>query len=189
MKTLSPTSIAFDFAVAERYEITVLCESVVTELLMNFVFFHRDGERIEDQVLLSGFTCPPNAISTAFLSEVPNGIDFGILAEINGQPVISRFCDLDGLPEPPNFVISFEIDPNTDEVFCVAGISSPFSSIASITVIPVETPPDDDVVGGEFLPIDATSLILAGAQSFSWMIPVILSVLGIGLFVVSRKSE
>ena len=47
----------------------------------------------------------------------------------------------------------------------------------------------DKVVGGEFSPIDSTALLLAGAQSFSWMIPVILSVLGIGLFVVSRKSE
>ena len=43
-------------------------------------------------------------------------------------------------------------------------------------------------VGGEFLPIETTSLILAGAQSFSWMIPVILSGIGIGLFVF-RKSE
>ena len=45
------------------------------------------------------------------------------------------------------------------------------------------------VVGGELIPIESTSLLLAGAQSFSWMIPVVLSVLGIGLFVVSRKSE
>jgi len=44
-------------------------------------------------------------------------------------------------------------------------------------------------VGGELIPIETTSLLLAGAQSFSWMIPVVLSVLGIGLFVVSRKSE
>ncbi len=44
------------------------------------------------------------------------------------------------------------------------------------------------VVGGEIIPIDSTALLLAGAQSFSWMIPVVLSVLGIGLFVVSRKS-
>ncbi len=48
---------------------------------------------------------------------------------------------------------------------------------------------DDEVVGGVFLPIETTSLILAGAQTFSWMIPLVLSVLGIGLFVVSRKSE
>ncbi len=47
----------------------------------------------------------------------------------------------------------------------------------------------DDVVGGELLPIDSTSLLVAGAQTFSWMIPVILSGIGIGLFVVSRKSE
>ena len=44
-------------------------------------------------------------------------------------------------------------------------------------------------VGGEIIPIEQTSLILAGAQTFSWMIPVILSGIGIGLFVVSRKSE
>ncbi len=44
------------------------------------------------------------------------------------------------------------------------------------------------IVGGEFLPIDSTALLLASAQSFSWMIPVVLSGLGIGLFVVSRKA-
>jgi len=54
---------------------------------------------------------------------------------------------------------------------------------------PPPPPPDDGVVGGELLPIDTTALLLAGAQSFYWMIPVVLSVLGIGLFVVSRKSE
>ena len=45
------------------------------------------------------------------------------------------------------------------------------------------------IVGGELIPIETTSLILAGAHSFSWMIPVVLSGIGIGLFVVSRKSE
>jgi len=53
--------------------------------------------------------------------------------------------------------------------------------------------PEDDgngqVVGGDFLPIETTSLLLASAQSFSWMIPVVLSVIGIGLFVVSRRFE
>ncbi len=48
---------------------------------------------------------------------------------------------------------------------------------------------DDAIIGGKIIPIETTSLILAGAQSFSWMIPLMLSVLGIGLFVVSRKSE
>ncbi len=51
------------------------------------------------------------------------------------------------------------------------------------------TPACFPAVGGEIIPIESTSLILAGAQTFSWMLPVVLSVLGIGLFVVSRKSE
>jgi len=45
------------------------------------------------------------------------------------------------------------------------------------------------IVGGEIIPIETTALLLAGAQTFSWIIPVALSVLGIGLFVVSRKPE
>jgi len=43
-------------------------------------------------------------------------------------------------------------------------------------------------VGGELLSLDTTALLVAGAQSATWMIPVVLSVLGIGLFVF-RKSE
>jgi len=42
------------------------------------------------------------------------------------------------------------------------------------------------VVGGEIIPIETTSLILAGAQTFSWMIPVIVSVIGIAI-VIARK--
>ncbi len=49
--------------------------------------------------------------------------------------------------------------------------------------------PSQCAIGGEIIPIETTSLILAGTQSFSWMIPVLLSGIGIGLFVVTRKSE
>ena len=42
------------------------------------------------------------------------------------------------------------------------------------------------LVGGETIPLETTSLILAGTQSFSWMIPILLSILGIGI-VISRK--
>ena len=54
---------------------------------------------------------------------------------------------------------------------------------------PILCPVQSEVIGGEIIPIDATSLLLTNTQTFSWMIPVVLSVLGIGLFVVSRKSE
>jgi hypothetical protein len=45
-----------------------------------------------------------------------------------------------------------------------------------------------EIIGGEIIPIETISLLLAGSQSYSWMIPVILSGIGIGLFVF-RKSE
>ena len=51
------------------------------------------------------------------------------------------------------------------------------------------TPPEP-IVGGKLLPIDTSALLVAGAQTnVTWLIPIVLSVIGIGLFVVSRKSD
>jgi len=44
-------------------------------------------------------------------------------------------------------------------------------------------------VGGQMLPIEASSLILAGAQSTTWLIPVIVSAVGIALVFGTRKSN
>ncbi|MGI0056368.1 MAG: hypothetical protein ACREAK_03210 [Nitrosarchaeum sp.] len=49
--------------------------------------------------------------------------------------------------------------------------------------------PPGEIVGGKLLSIDTTALLLAGVQSTTWTIPVMLSIVGIGMFVVSRKSE
>ena len=48
---------------------------------------------------------------------------------------------------------------------------------------------DGCLVGGETIPIETTSLILACAQSFSWMIPVVLSIVGIGLVFFRRDHK
>jgi len=45
------------------------------------------------------------------------------------------------------------------------------------------------IIGGEIIPLDQTALLLAGVQSVSmWMIPVVLSGIGIGVFVIKRRS-
>ncbi len=50
------------------------------------------------------------------------------------------------------------------------------------------TPPD--IVGGHGGPIDKTALMVTGAQlSASWMIPVLISAVGIGVFVITYKKE
>jgi len=46
---------------------------------------------------------------------------------------------------------------------------------------------DGPAVGGELIPVDSTSLLVAGAQTnAAWMIPVIVSAIGIGI-VIARK--
>ena len=46
------------------------------------------------------------------------------------------------------------------------------------------------VIGGEIIPINTTALLLAGVQSISmWMIPVVLSGAGIGVFVIMRSRK
>ena len=53
----------------------------------------------------------------------------------------------------------------------------------------IRIPPDGPVctVGGYIVPVESTPVVLAGAQmSASWMIPVIVSAIGIGI-VIARK--
>ncbi len=47
----------------------------------------------------------------------------------------------------------------------------------------------DTPVGGIFIPIDTSSLLLAGVQSISmWMIPVVVAGIGVGVFVIKRRN-
>jgi len=85
---------------------------------------------------------------------------------------------------------SFSMFVNSgDEVEIRLGLNGNLIGTSATYELEINLVPETPVVGGEFLSIDTTALLLAGAQSFSWMIPVILSGIGIGLFVVSRKSE
>ena len=48
---------------------------------------------------------------------------------------------------------------------------------------------DDQPVGGTYIPIDQSALLLAGVQSVSmWMIPVVIAGIGVGVFVIKRRN-
>lgn len=68
-----------------------------------------------------------------------------------------------------------DLPPSQDGTCAIAGLIS--------DGIPV----DGIDVGGKIIPIESTSLLLAGVQSTTWLIPVILSAAGIGLVLVRRK--
>jgi len=86
--------------------------------------------------------------------------------------------DDDSLPLTPPSLADLELN----FVELDLGDAFIFGIVTSLEVV------SSDVVGGELIPLETTSLILAGAQTFSWMIPLVLSIVGIGLFVF-RKTE
>jgi len=48
---------------------------------------------------------------------------------------------------------------------------------------------DDVAIGGTYIPIDQSALLLAGISSVSmWMIPVVIAGIGIGVFVIKRRN-
>jgi len=51
----------------------------------------------------------------------------------------------------------------------------------------VEIDPPIELVGGMIFPIDTMALLIAGAQSVAWIIPISLSIVGIGLVLVKRR--
>ena len=66
-----------------------------------------------------------------------------------------------------------------------------FTDIAfSIDVELMPMMPPDEIIGGEIIPINTTALLLAGVQSVSmWMIPVVVSGIGIGVFVIMKIKK
>ncbi len=147
----------------------------------------------------------------------PNELDFGTFASdvlVTIPKTVTCSEGVDGIIASPSdcidkgILVSFEnagiigsvwmadeiigtSAPDGTEVHCAVEFTV-FDDFGGTSIIfqDIWLIPDEFVpVGGELLPLNTTALLLAGAQSFSWMIPVVLSVLGIGLFVVSRKSE
>jgi len=94
-----------------------------------------------------------------------------VAVDPDGDPIAQRFEDLafDGV-----YLYATDIGISRVFIFDVVG--------------PGGLAPVEGIIGGEIILIESTSLILVGTQSFSWMIPVVLSIAGIGLFVF-RKSE
>ena len=86
------------------------------------------------------------------------------------------------VPNGDGFIEEWRCEPNPD-------IEDIFFSLTTneVSNIVIHTVSKDIPVGGEFIGVDTTSLIVAGAQmNAAWMIPVIVSAIGIGI-VIARK--
>jgi len=96
--------------------------------------------------------------------------------------------DIPFLPGGTYFYEDYVIRPNPD--FETITIAVPFETVLAQVVVDTISF-DKKIVGGEFLPIDTTALLLAGVQTnASWIFPVVLLAAGIGLvFLRNRVSN
>jgi len=130
--------------------------------------------------LLGSASVNIDTTGTSAASPLTVHLDFTTIPLVPGNTHALQF--IVGIQDGTLFEISCT-DPYPGGIFW-QGVPFPNCDLGFVTYFEEDEVP----VGGEFLPIETTSLLLASAQTFSWMIPVVLSVLGIGLFVF-RKSE
>ena len=147
-----------------------------------FITFHQSGDNTVDQVVLSQFGGQPFDL-----------VSFDIVnpstCQASGTASVLVESNLGHSVNIPSGVSGTQI-LNWNNVLSVTFTAGPEPGTGQPDDVCIDNLIFDDepTVGGLSLPIDSTALVLAGAQSFSWMIPVVLSVLGIGMFVVTRKS-
>jgi len=95
-----------------------------------------------------------------------------------------------GLVNAPTFSTSTFVRSAMDDVAPLVGEGSTDPCPPGTTGTPPECIPDEREVGGEFLPIDPTSLLLAAASSpVSWLTSLTIVALGIGAYVFTRNSN
>jgi hypothetical protein len=130
------------------------------------------------------------------ISGVAAGVDVLYLGH-NGIPVISKHLksDLSKLAEFSTGVgrtEDLECDPDTFPGIDVVWSTDLGTPILEAFEVADGTCPlgGGGAVGGEILPINSMALMLAGVQSISmWMIPVVVSGAGIGVFVIMRTRK
>jgi len=128
-----------------------------------------------------------SAVTTSSATSMP-------LESINPAPTTTLVHGTDHAFTPILGTSTIDNPPPTTST--VVGTDKPFIPTLGTTISdnppPTFTtvdgfPPPVVVVGGELIPLDTTMVLLAGTQmTASWMIPAIVSVIGIGI-VVARK--
>jgi len=131
----------------------------------------------------------PIVVSTTFKSltfssptSVTTGTQFAIVLSATGScgvfprpvgnPYVGGNAFFQALPNPPNQWNSLSIGTGIFDL--------PFQTVVDVIA--------DTIIGGELIPLDTTTLLLAGVQTnLAWMIPVALSAVGIGIFILKKK--
>jgi hypothetical protein len=143
------------------------------------------------------------AFSSGDLLYHANDIDLNIIDKITGEaffefPLSYDSISFDDFPR----INGMDFDPQSEILYASIRTDAPASFFGTIDVLtgnivvlgPTINKLDaiaiapQIVIGGELLSLDNSALLLAGVQSVSmWMIPVVVSGAGIGIFMIKRR--
>ena len=140
----------------------------------------------------------PNFIDELDLKIIQIDIAFTGSPTPSMQPIVTCFDPTHDQGQDPGTLIyegsvnsaiqtvyyEFECRPNPDSETIIIQLDS------NVILVEIWTKSfNDQPVGGTFIPIDQSALLLAGVQSISmWMIPVVIAGAGIGVIVIKRRS-
>jgi hypothetical protein len=97
------------------------------------------------------------------------------------------FSEID--PEPKWIATTSQIDDEARETFTLSPGPGDWDGADNSGYF-FQLTVHDDTVGGEFLPIDTTALMLAGIQSSAiWMLPALAGIAGAGAYFVRTRMN
>jgi len=130
----------------------------------------------------------PSGVTPNFDQGTVDGKGHAFVASNNGHLFFVDYSASGLIGDVSNFVDCPFLASNLDDVAPLVGEGSTEECPPGTTGTPPECVPD--VVGGEFLPIEITSLLLAAAQSpASWLTSLTIAALGIGAYVFTRNPN
>jgi len=158
------------------FTLSYKCEDENTVTLTD-VTYTEDGNVLSPSGM--SFSCPDDVTVPLPITGTPN--DFSAHVNING---IEGDCNIECV-EPDDCedltAISFDLNEG-GEVVCFRGEGS-----AAILIL---SPPTNVAVGGTFIPIDTTLLLVAYAQNnLAWIIPLLMITAAIGFMKFGRSKS
>lgn len=137
---------------------------------------------------------PPFSLDSGLSTALEGDPDFPIIAG-NKLVALKNTIQLDGSSMQHDADLVFVIQTQDSESQIAQALKNNLLAVGQVNTLGTGFDPGHrqilniffEIIGGNIIPIDSASLILAGANSFSWMIPVTLSILGIGLFILRKN--
>jgi len=164
-----------------QFESSLACtgEFLCTFDVVNFV------DELQIKLMLIDITYQPNKGVGPNKSVTPT-ISTTCFDATNGTSTGIQVIGLVDPDDPDKFFFDIVCRANPDWERLVIQLNE------NVTLVEIWTETfDDPPIGGTFIPLDTTALLLAGAQSISmWMIPVVVAGIGIGIgvFVIKRRE-